>query len=309
MTMIDERPPGGPSGKDASSPGGPVWKRRLRPGGHALLALLPLAFVTVVFAYPVLQMFRLSFTEIFGDESGWLGNYHWYLNDPVQMKILRRTFLVSFWVTSLCLLLGFPYAYLMTRVGSKVRLLMLGAVLLPFWSNLVVRTYAWVVLLQDSGPIKDLFGVFGLDHVRLLGNTTGVTIGATQVLLPFLILPLYATLSRIDLRLLDAAQSLGAKPRAAFFRIYMPLAVPGMLAGALIVFILMLGFYFTPALLGSSQNSLISQQIVVQVNQLLAFGRGGAMALVLLLSTLLVVGLVGLATRRGTQALGSEDQS
>jgi len=308
--MIDEQPSAGPSGKDtARTSRRSELRRRLRPDGYALLALLPLTFILVIFAYPVLQMFRLSFTEIFGDESGWFGNYHWYLSDPVQMKILRRTFLVSFWVTSLCLLLGFPYAYLMTRVGSKVRLLMLGAVLLPFWSSLVVRTYAWVVLLQDNGPIKDLLGVFGLDNLRLLGNTTGVTIGATQVLLPFLVLPLYATLSRIDLRLLDAARSLGAKPRAAFFRIYMPLAVPGMLAGALIVFILMLGFYFTPALLGSTGNSLISQQIVVQVNQLLAFGRGGAMALVLLLSTLLVVGLVGLATRRGTRALGSGGDS
>lgn len=309
MTMLDERPPAEPPG-GLPGPDHGRGERRRRPRlSSGLLVIPPLLFVLVIFAYPVLQMFRLSFTDIFGKESGWFGNYHWYLTDPVQMRILRRTFLVSAWVTGLCLVLGFPYAYLMTRVGPRARLLMLGAVLLPFWSNLVVRTYAWVVLLQDSGPIKSALRAIGFDDVRLIGNTTGVTIGATQVLLPFLILPLYATLSRIDLRLLDAARSLGAKPRAAFFRIYMPLAVPGIFAGALIVFILMLGFYFTPALLGSTRNSLISQQIVVQVNQLLAFGRGGAMALVLLLSTLLVVGLVGLATRRTTRALGSGDDS
>lgn len=273
----------------------------------ALLVLVPLGFVAAFFAYPVLEMFRLSFTEIFQGNTGVLGNYAWYLANDTQMTILRRTFLVSIWVTVICVGLGFPYAYLMTLVRPRTRLLMMAAVLLPFWSNLVVRTYAWVILLQDTGPVRDMLRVFGIDDVRLIGNMTGVTIGATQLLLPFLVLPLYATLSRIDRRLLDAAESLGAKPRVAFTRIYLPLAVPGLLAGALIVFILMLGFYFTPALLGSTNNSLVSQQIVTQVNQLLAFGRGGAMALVLLVVTLVLVGIASLATRPLSKALRSGD--
>ncbi|WGY02894.1 ABC transporter permease [Nocardioides sp. QY071] len=266
---------------------------------------MPVVFVVLVFVYPVGSMFRLSFTEIFGDATGVLGNYHWYLTNDVQLAILRRTFVVAAWVTSICLLVGFPYAYLMTRVGPRTRLLMLAAVLLPFWSNIVARTYAWVILLGDVGPVRSVLKTVGLGEVHLIGNMTGVTIGAAQVLLPFMILPLYATLNRIDLRLLDAAESLGAKPRRAFLGVYLPLALPGILAGSLIVFILTLGFYFTPAFLGSTRNSLVSQQIVTQVNQLLAFGRGGAMALVLLSVALVLLAVVSIATRRLTKALGS----
>jgi putative spermidine/putrescine transport system permease protein len=269
-----------------------------------LLLILPLAFVGFFFFYPLLQMVLLSVQDFLGGAGHWYDNYKWFLGNPSQRTIFRRTFLVSIWVTLVCLAAGFPYAYLMTLVGKRTRLLMLAAVMLPFWSNLVVRTYAWVVLLQDNGPVRSAFAAFGVHLPRLLGNMTGVTIGATQVLLPFLVLPLYATLQGIDRRLLDAAESLGAKPRTAFIKIYLPLALPGILAGCLIVFILMLGFYFTPALLGSPSNSLISQQIFIQVNRLLAFGRGGAMALVLLITTLCILAISALFTRRYTKALG-----
>lgn len=282
-------------------------RHRPRSGrSRVLLIAVPVVFVAGVFGYPLLQMVWLSFTEFFGDAGGSvLDNYRWFLGSSAQMDILRRTFGVAALVTATCLVLGFPYAYLMTLVGPKVRLMMIAFVLLPFWSNLVVRTFAWVVLLRDSGPLLDVLRSVGID-VKLLGTTAGVTIGAAQVLLPFLILPLYAGLVGIDRRLLDAAQSLGARPAKAFVTIYLPLAVPGVLAGSSIVFILTLGFYFTPALLGSPGNSLVSQQIAIQVSELLAFGRGGAMAVVVLLITLLLMGLVALATRRFTRALGTE---
>lgn len=276
-----------------------------RPGAGVLLIIVPLLFVAGVFVYPLAQMVWLSFTDFRGGgPGGWLDNYAWYLGNSTQLDILRRTFGVATLVTLACLALGFPYAYLMTLVSARTRLLMIAFVLLPFWSNLVVRTFAWVVLLRDSGPVPSLFRSIGID-VRLLGTTAGVTIGAAQVLLPFLILPLYAGLASIDRRLLDAAQSLGARPFTAFTRIYLPLAVPGILAGSSVVFILTLGFYFTPALLGSPGNSLVSQQIANQVSELLAFGRGGAMAMVVLVATLIAMGLVALATRRYTRALGA----
>lgn len=278
--------------------------RPVRPRSTAWLVVPALAVLGFAFVYPVLEMFRLSLVEVVAPGSTPWGNYTWLLGNETQLVILRRTFLVSLAVTGTCLVLGFPYAYLMTLVGPRVRLLMLGAVLLPFWTNAVVRTYAWVILLQDSGPVKAAIGAFGVEGPRLIGNMTGVMIGATQVLLPFLILPLYSTLAGIDRRLITAAQSLGAPPRVAFRTVYLPLAVPGILAGSTIVFVLMLGFYFTPALLGSTRTSLVSQQIFIQVNQLLAFGRGGAMALVLLVVTLLLLGLAQLATRRQTRALG-----
>lgn len=284
--------------------GGGRSARRV-PSAGALLIVVPLVFVAAVFVYPLAQMVWLSFTDFRGGgPTGFWDNYAWFLGNGTQVGILRRTFGVAALVTVACLALGFPYAYLMTLVSPRTRLVMIAFVLLPFWSNLVVRTFAWVVLLRDSGPVPSLLRSVGID-VSLLGTTAGVTIGAAQVLLPFLILPLYAGLSGIDRRLLDAAQSLGARPSTAFARIYLPLAVPGILAGTSVVFILTLGFYFTPALLGSPGNSLVSQQIANQVSELLAFGRGGAMAMVVLLATLVAMGLVALATRRYTRALGA----
>lgn len=280
--------------------------RLRRSGGRSgsLLVLPAVVFVAVVFAYPVLRMFWLSVTDFPGGEGSWYSNYTWYLTNDTQMIILRRTFFVSVWVTVACFVLGFPYAYLMTTVGRRTRVLMMAAVMVPFWSNLVVRTYAWVILLSDVGPVQAFLKSMGIEGPRLIGNATGMTIGATQVLLPFLVLPLYAGLQGIDRSLLDAAQSLGARPAKAFVKIYLPLAVPGILAGTMLVFVLSLGFYFTPALLGSTGQSLISQQIVQQTSRLLAFGRGGAMALVLLLLTLLLLAIAGIVTRRQTRALG-----
>ncbi|WP_224760710.1 ABC transporter permease [Salinibacterium sp. ZJ450] len=279
---------------------------RRRTRSVVWLIVAPLGFITFAFLYPLAETIHLSFVDFVEPGSPWFANYEWFLANSTQLAILGRTLLVSAWVTVLCLVLGFPFAYLMTLVSPRARMLMLAAVLLPFWSNVVVRTYAWVILLQDTGPVKAALSAFGVEGPRLLGNMTGVTIGATQVLLPFLVLPLYATISGIDRRLLLAAESLGAKPRVAFVRVYLPLAMPGILAGCLTVFILMLGFYFTPALLGSPGNSLISQQIVTQVNQLLAFGRGGAMALILLTATLLLLGLVQVAIHRYRRVLGVE---
>ncbi|MPY56398.1 ABC transporter permease [Streptomyces spongiae] len=304
MTLIERtlEAAGPPS---PSAAGGQRWSTRLRSRPGSLMVAPALVFVAVVFAYPVLRMFVLSVTNMpAGQASSWYSNYEWYLTSGSQMNILRRTFVISAWITVSCFVLGFPYAYLMTRVGTRARLLMTGAVMLPFWSNLVVRTYAWVILLSDVGPLQAFLRSMGIHAPTLLGNVAGMTIGATQVLLPFFVLPVYAGLQGIDRRLLDAAVSLGASPGRAFRKVYLPLAVPGIMAGSTLVFVLSLGFYFTPALLGSPKQSMISQQIVQQTNALLAFGRGGAMALVLLASTLLILGAAALVTRRHTRALG-----
>lgn len=274
-----------------------------RPTPWVLLALLPLALVVVVFGYPVLEMFRRSFTDFIEPHQSGLANYSWFFGSSVQLTILRRTFTSALLTTGLCLGLGFPYAYLMTVVKLRWRLVLLAIVLLPFWTSLIVRTYAWIVLLQDNGPIVKAIHGLGFGTVSVLGTTTAVVIGMTQVMLPLMVLPLYASLSRIDRGLLLAAQSLGARPAVAFGRIYLPLSVPGIVAGSTIVFTLALGFYFTPAMLGSPRNSLLSQQIVQQVSTLLAFGRGGAMALVLLVVTLLLLWLSTRLARRYTDAL------
>ncbi len=286
-----------------------------RPGRQALkpnatwLLVVPLGVVAVFFAYPLLKMFQASFTDFVTNPHGTWDNYTWFLGDPVQRTILLRTVGVTLLVTGICLVLAYPYAYLMTIVGSRTRLLMVAAIMLPFWSSLLVRLYAWVIVLQPTGPLNSILSSLGFGEVHLLGTMWGVVLGSVQVLLPFLVLPLYASLTTIDRRLLDAAISLGARPSVAFARVYFPLSVPGVLAGSTIVFIFMMGFYFTPAFLGSSRNSLISEQIVSQISRLLAFGRGGAMALLLLILTLVLLGLAAWLSRPIRRALGEGERS
>jgi len=253
-------------------------------------------------------MFLRSFTEFLLPTDSGFANYSWYFGDAAQRTILMRTFTTSLAVTAIALVIGYPYAYLMTIVKTRWRLVMLALVLLPFWTSLIVRTFAWVILVQDSGPIVSFLDTLGFDGVRILGTTVAVAIGMTQVMLPFMVLPLYSALVAIDRNLLLAAEGLGARPSVAFARVYLPLSVPGIIAGSTLVFILSLGFYFTPALLGSPQNSLISQQIVIQVQKLFSFGRGGAMALVLLVITLVLLAIGSLAARRWTRTLGPQSQ-
>lgn len=270
-----------------------------------LAAGAAMVFLALFFAYPLATMFVRSFTDFVGRGESGLANYDWFFTSDVQMTILRRTFTTSIFVTAVCLTVGYPYAYLMTVVSTRWRMVLLAAVLMPFWTSLIVRTYSWIILLGDSGPIVKALTALGFGHVRLLGTTTAVTIGMAQIMLPFLVLPLYSQLTQIDRTLLRAAHIHGSTPRTAFRTVYLPLSVPGISASCTIVFVLSLGFYFTPALLGSPQNSLLSQQIVSQVNSQLAFGRGGAMALALLLITLLLLAGGSLIGRPFTKALGA----
>jgi putative spermidine/putrescine transport system permease protein len=251
-----------------------------------------------VFILPLVIMLWRAFTE----PSAGLENFSWYLGDHVQRTVLLRTFVTAAEVTGVCVVLGFPYAYGMIAAGPRLRAALTLLVLVPFWTSLMVRTFAWVILLQDHGPVQSLLAGLGLGHVQLIRSNLGVVIGMSQILLPFMVMPLYAVMSTIDRRLVKASASLGARAVTTFARIWLPLSMPGIGAGALMVFISSLGFYVTPALLGSPRNSLISQQIFTQVNSLLEWGRGGAMGAVLLLITLAILGLLGLAMRRSRRS-------
>ena len=277
---------------------------RLRPDGWALLVLPALALIVGAFGYPVFDILRRSFTE----PSAGLDNYRLFFDTPAYVTILRRTFVTAAIVTFVCLLIGYPYAYLMTIVRDRWKMVLLAVVLVPFWTSLMVRTYAWIVLLQDTGVINDVIAALGIGRLSLIRNTLGVTIGMTQILLPFMVLPLYSTMQGIDRRLLQAAEGLGARPRTAFLKVYVPLSLPGVTAGVTLVFILALGFYVTPALLGSPQNALLSQLVVQQVSQLLNFGSGGAMAAILLAATLILFFLLSRVIRpsKAFGALGSD---
>ncbi|MEU8246806.1 ABC transporter permease [Nonomuraea sp. NPDC048916] len=260
----------------------------------ALLTLPALVALAVFFLYPLISMMISAFAD---PEPG-LGNFTWFFGEPQNLQVLGRTFTTALWVTVLALVISYPYAYGMTIAGPRARAVLTLLVLVPFWTSLMVRTFAWMILLQDTGVINSALGAIGLGPFSLIRTQTGVVIGMVQLLMPFMVLPLYAVMSGIDRRLLTAAGSLGARPVTAFARVYVPLSLPGVSAGCLTVFISALGFYITPALLGSPTDALISQQIFTQVNGLLKWGRGGAMGVVLLGLTLTMITLLALTLRR-----------
>jgi putative spermidine/putrescine transport system permease protein len=293
MTVVDVLAGGAAPPQSRAEEAGAQRRRR---SAYALLAPA-LVLVIGVFAVPLAVMLWRSFT----DPVTGFDNFSWYIGDAVQREVLLRTFTTGVQVTVICLLLGYPYAYAMVAFGPKVRAALTLLVLVPFWTSLMVRTFAWVILLQDNGPAQTALGLIGLGDVQLIRTNLGVVIGMSQILLPFMVLPLYAVMSGVDRRLVLASSSLGARPLTSFARIWVPLTMPGIGAGCLMVFISSLGFYVTPALLGAPDNALISQQIYVQVNGLLQWGRGGAMGVVLLLLTFLVLAVLMLLLRRGAR--------
>ena len=210
----------------------------------------------------------------------------------IYLQLYRRTLLVSLAVTALCLLLGYPLAYLIAQAPPRRAALLLVAVLLPFWTSLLVRTTAWIVLLQTQGVINDLLvglGLLGDDgRLALVYNMTGTLIAMTHVLLPFMVLSLYSVMRTINPWYLRAAASLGAGPVQAFRRVYWPQSLPGVGAGSLLVFIMALGYYITPALVGGRSGQLISNLIAYHMQESLNWGLAAALGAILLLCVLLL---------------------
>lgn len=254
------------------------------------------------FAYPSFEILKRSVTDFVPPEVSGLDNYRWVFDTDVNLTVLKRTLVIALMVTAVCVLVAYPYAYLTTIVGRRLRVCLLGLVVVTALMSLLVRSYAWLVLLQDNGPINDALAALGFRRVEMVGHTSGVVIAMSQIVVPLMILPLYATMLGIDRRLLQAARSLGAGPFATFVKVYLPLSLPGLLAGSLLVFVLTVGFYVTPTLVGSPQNAIASQLIVTQVGTL-GWGRAGALSLVLLVITLLVLTLVARAFRGSPERL------
>ena len=208
----------------------------------------------------------------------------------VYLRLFTRTFLVSLAVTALCLLLGYPLAYLIAHAAPRRAALLLVGVLLPFWTSLLVRTTSWIVLLQTQGVINDLLVALRLigddQRLAMVYNMTGTLIAMTHVLLPFMVLPLYSVMRSIHPQYLRAASSLGAGPVQAFCRVYWPLSLPGVGAGTLLVFIVALGYYITPALVGGRTGQLISNLIAYHMQESLNWGLAAALGGILLLCVL-----------------------
>lgn len=254
----------------------------------AVLVVPALVFLVLFFLAPLVTMSLRSVTD--PPDAG-LSNYIQFFEGNANLRALRTTFWIAFISTLTCLLIGYPYAYLMTIVSGRVAGLLLIAVLLPFWSSLLVRTFAWQVILRDTGVINTLLLDLGViaEPLTLIRTTAGVIIGMSHILLPFMVLPMYAVMRRIDPEYGRAAANLGAAPATAFLRVFVPLSLPGVLAGSLLVFVLALGFYITPALLGGPRDQMISQLIVDEVQQALDWGSASAMAVLLMAITFVVL--------------------
>ena len=269
---------------------------RPRVNRWSALTLPAVVFLVAVFLIPLLAMTLRSVNDPPG---AGLSNYQQFFTQGAYVRVLTNTFWIALLATVACLVVGYPFAYLMTIVPGRVAGLLLIAVLLPFWSSLLVRTFAWQVLLRDTGVINRFLLDLGVisEPLTLIRTTTGVILGMSHILLPFMVLPMYAVMRRIDPEFSRAAANLGASPASAFLRIFVPLSLPGVLAGCLLVFVLALGFYITPALLGGLKDQMISQLIVQQVQQRLDWGFGTAMSVVLMLITFVVLFVASRAVR------------
>jgi putative spermidine/putrescine transport system permease protein len=266
---------------------------------YLLLVIPAIAYLAAFYAYPVAAMLVRSvsdptwslanfepITRVRGHQE-FLGIIS--LPTNAYLRVLGITFQIALVVTVLTLVLGYPVAYALASMSPARANVLMIFVLIPFWTSILVRSYAWMVLLGREGTVNRVMIRLGLvdEPVKLLNTRLAVYVAMVHILLPFMILPLYSVMRGIDRNLLRAAENLGASPFHVFRRVFLPLSLPGVGAGCLLVFILALGFYITPALLGGQRDITISMLIAQQVN-LLKWGFASALALLLLVAALAV---------------------
>jgi ABC-type spermidine/putrescine transport system permease subunit I len=261
-----------------------IW-RSLDPAFYLLLPILILLIVFMV--VPVFRIFVLSFF----DPDFTLKHYLKFYNVGIYSQILLRTLTISLMVSFCCLIVGYPVAYLMADVPSKTSKILLIFVVLPMWTGILVRTYAWMVLLGRKGILNKLLIYLDViaEPIKVLYTTKAVVLAMVQILVPLMILPLYATMKGIDRNLLKASNILGAGPLRTFWRIFLPLSTPGILAGFTLVFILSMAFFITPALVGGRKDIMIAMLIESQVTRLLNWGFAAALSLILMAMTLIII--------------------
>jgi len=256
---------------------------RQRIDGNLLLVLPAALLMLACFIWPLLRLLGLSFTQ----PAPGLMNYDALITKPVYVRALWNTAVISASVDFFCLLIGYPLAWIMATTTARIRRLLIFMVLIPFWSSVLVRSFAWMVLLQRNGLINDLLLALGLipQPLRLIYNRIGVLIGMVQILLPFMIFPLLTTMSRIDASFARAAATLGAGPIRSFLRVWLPLTLPGVLTGSVLVFVIALGYFIVPALLGGFGDTMIAQLIEQQVADFGNWGMAGSLSVALLAGT------------------------
>ncbi len=255
---------------------------------RAPLLLIPaLLLIGVLYFIPLLRLMGLSFGE-----SGFsFAAYQELFSAWAYGGILWRTFRIGAFVVLVTLALGYPIAYVLAFSSPRVRALISLLVLLPFWTSVLVRTFAWIYLLRDGGVVSSALGLFGDQSVRVLYNDIGVVIGMSNTLLPFMVFPIFVALSAQDRSLREAAASLGATPAAVFRRVTLPLSRNGIFAGALLVFASAVGFFITPALLGGGRVLMAATFVTQQVEEFLNWPLAAAASLILFAVVAVLVAL------------------
>lgn len=260
--------------------------------GSGAILLLPLVFILLALDLPLAITLAWSLSDP-QDGASTLANYADFFGSSTYLRIIGRTFAIAAAVTTMTALIGYPLAYWITRLAAGTQSVMIALVVITFWVPILVRTYAWIVLFGNAGLVNRTLQATGLTTmpVAFLYNETGVAFGMLNVLLPYLVLPLYAAMRRVDPRLLQAAATLGATPGQVFRRVFFPLTLPALAASMVLVFILSLGFFVTPAILGGGRVPMIANMMDLLINRFSRWEMAAVNAVVLLLLTLLLYGI------------------
>jgi putative spermidine/putrescine transport system permease protein len=263
----------------------PLVSSRSQPTGFS--AVLPaLGLVMLFFVLPVLALLMRSILE----PTPGIENYAEFFGSTTYLKVLSNTFVVAAVVTVVSLVIGFPVAWFLAIAPRRWSSLLFAIIILSMWTNLLARTYAWMVLLQSTGVINRALMSLGIisEPLSLINNLIGVTVGMTYIMLPFMVMPLHATIRTIEPSTFQAASLCGASKWQCLTRVLLPLVAPGIAAGGLMVFVMSLGYFVTPALLGGTSNMMLAELIAQLVQSLLNWGLAGTAALALLVVTLAI---------------------
>lgn len=267
------------------------------------MLLVPVLVLLACFGYGIVELVRLSLID---DGELTLANYREFLSRADYIGVLIRTVWVSITVTFFAVLLGYPVAYGIWRYQGNRNLLLI-VVILPWLVSIVVRTYGWIIILGPRGLVNETLAWLGvIDHpLRLMFNPLGVVIGLVHVLMPFMIIAILSALLQLDRRLEEASMSLGGRPAYTFLRVTLPLSMPGVMSGVILVYLLSSGAIVTPVLLGGIQDRMIGTQIYQEVMQTFNFPKAATLAIVLLTSGLAVVLPLQMIERRLSHGMGS----
>lgn len=254
--------------------------------GRVLLLFPAVAYLSFLLFYPLIRFFALSVKPYFS-----LMNYYHFFKTPVYTEVLLRTFFISGEVTLFCFILGYPVACLLAKVSTGKRNILLIFILLPYWTSILVRSFSWMIVLGAKGVVNNLLTSLGLVSapVQMMYTNFAVVVGMVQVLLPFMILPIFSVAVNMDRSLIKASLNLGADPFRTFRKVFFPLTMSGVWSGSLLVFIIALGFFITPSLLGGRKSVMLSMLIDQQAEYILNLNFAATISVILMIATIIVL--------------------